>query len=121
MERSAGPRARARAEALRALPSVERIASALGEMPHSVAVRTARAVIEDARQAILAGGEPPHDLEDAARERAVAAQRASLRPVLNATGVIVHTNLVRAPLAEEAARAAVDAAGYSNLEYELDS
>ncbi|MBE3134498.1 MAG: L-seryl-tRNA(Sec) selenium transferase, partial [Acidobacteria bacterium] len=46
---------------------------------------------------------------------------ASLRPVINATGVIVHTNLGRAPLAEQAARAMVPiATGYSNLEYDLD-
>ena len=47
---------------------------------------------------------------------------ASLRPVINATGVIVHTNLGRAPLAEPAARAMVPiAAGYSNLEYDLST
>jgi L-seryl-tRNA(Ser) seleniumtransferase len=55
-----------------------------------------------------------------ARELAAAAARPSLRRVLNATGVIVHTNLGRAPLAEEVVRAALEgAAGYSNLEYDL--
>ena len=51
-----------------------------------------------------------------------ASNQSSLRPVINATGIIVHTNLGRAPLSE-AARAAVVAAsaGYSNLEYELDA
>jgi L-seryl-tRNA(Ser) seleniumtransferase len=49
-------------------------------------------------------------------------QRASLRPVLNATGVVLHTNLGRAPLAEAALAAiARVASGYTNLEYEIDS
>ncbi|HWG38643.1 MAG TPA: L-seryl-tRNA(Sec) selenium transferase [Terriglobales bacterium] len=57
-------------------------------------------------------------LEQAARDRL----RPSLRPVINATGVILHTNLGRAPLAKEAAaRVAEIAGGYSNLEFDLDS
>jgi L-seryl-tRNA(Ser) seleniumtransferase len=48
--------------------------------------------------------------------------RRSLRPVVNATGVILHTNLGRAPLPDAAIRAAADiAAGYSSLEYDLES
>ena len=48
--------------------------------------------------------------------------RPTLRPAINATGVIVHTNLGRAPLSAEA-RAAMDAValGYSNLEYDLEA
>ena len=54
-------------------------------------------------------------------ERLEAARRPSLRRVVNATGVVVHTNLGRAPLsAEAAARVAEIAASYSNLEYDLD-
>ena len=54
------------------------------------------------------------------REELVAARAPSLRRVLNATGVIVHTNLGRAPLAEEAIAQVVEAArGYSNLELDL--
>ncbi len=48
--------------------------------------------------------------------------RAKLRPVINATGIILHTNLGRAPIAEEAARAAYEAArGYLNLELDLET
>jgi L-seryl-tRNA(Ser) seleniumtransferase len=83
-----------------------------------------RDALDDARRAIAGGGSaPPEDewpaLIDA---RLSAAFQPSIRPVINATGVIVHTNLGRAPLST-VARTAVDAIsqGYSNLEYELDA
>jgi L-seryl-tRNA(Ser) seleniumtransferase len=94
-------------ERLRALPSVDRLATAV-----------ARAELADRRAALLAGDAVDDDPVAAARRRL----RPSLRRVLNATGVVVHTNLGRAPLAR-AAREAVDrvAAGYSNLELDLDA
>src|SRR4051812_31570310 len=104
---------------LRSLPAVDQLAARL-EAPREIAVAVARAVIEERRAELLAGGNGGEvDLVARARERAQAAQRASLRRILNATGVIVHTNLGRAPLAESA-RAAVArvAEGYSNLEWE---
>ncbi len=56
------------------------------------------------------------------RERLMERRRAGLRPVLNATGVVLHTNLGRAPLAPAAIRAVTAAAaGYSNLELDLDT
>jgi L-seryl-tRNA(Ser) seleniumtransferase len=59
-------------------------------------------------------------IETGVRARLSRATAASLRPVINATGVIIHTNLGRAPLAESAARMlAAVATGYSNLEYDL--
>jgi L-seryl-tRNA(Ser) seleniumtransferase len=82
-------------------------------------VDAARAVIERAREEIKAG-EDPGDLAARLREELAYTRRPRLRRVLNATGVVVHTNLGRAPLAEEAvARVAEVARGYSNLEYEL--
>jgi L-seryl-tRNA(Ser) seleniumtransferase len=97
---------RARA-ALRALPSVDRLAVAL-----------ARATLAERRAELLGGDAAEVDLVD----RALGRLRLSLRPVLNASGVIIHTNLGRAPLAR-AARAALarTAAGYSNLELDLAS
>jgi len=84
-----------------------------------LAVEAARAVIARARAEIAAGGDPG-DLEARFREELAAARTPSLRRVLNATGVVVHTNLGRAPLAQEAlARVAEAARGYSNLEYDL--
>jgi L-seryl-tRNA(Ser) seleniumtransferase len=84
-----------------------------------VAVRAARDAIGAAREALLDGDAGPADLRAEARARAEAASRPSLRRVLNASGVIVHTNLGRAPLAQAALDAiAGAAAGYSTLEYD---
>jgi L-seryl-tRNA(Ser) seleniumtransferase len=112
-------------EQLRALPSVEEAASALGEYPAGTAIRAARAEIAALRARILAGEDPD---ADAGAIRAAVAARAgemkgrSLRRVVNATGVILHTNLGRAPLAKQALDAVDDvAAGYSNLEFDLNS
>ena len=106
--------------ALRGLPSVEALAQTL-EGPRGVAVAAARAVIDDRRREILAGAATGAEgLEPAATARMVELQRASPRRVLNATGVILHTNLGRAPLAPVAAAAAAEAAsGYCDLELDL--
>jgi len=92
-------------ERLRELPSVDRLATSV-----------ARVVVGERREELLAGAADEADLVARAADRL----RPSLRRVVNATGVIVHTNLGRAPLAP-AARAAVArvAAGYANLEYDL--
>jgi L-seryl-tRNA(Ser) seleniumtransferase len=104
---------------LRSLPSVEKLAASL-DAPHSLAVAAAREAIAARREAIRAGATPAGDVRDDARERLDAARRPSLRRVINATGVIVHTNLGRAPLAAAARDAVARAAeGYSNLELDL--
>jgi L-seryl-tRNA(Ser) seleniumtransferase len=101
---------------LRDLPSVDELAR---EIEDPLAVDAARTVLERAREEIRAGADPG-DLAARVREELSAARAPSLRRVLNATGVIVHTNLGRAPLAEEALAQVVDAArGYSNLELDL--
>src|SRR5262249_41618719 len=86
-------------------------------------VRAARAEIGDARSAIAAGAPCPPlaALAKRAAARLAAARRPHLRPVINATGVVVNTNLGRAPLSEEAiAAVAAVARSCSNLEYELE-
>ena len=101
---------------LRDLPSVDELARAAGD---PLAVEAARAVIDRAREEIQAGTDPG-DLAARVRDELADARRPRLRRVLNATGVVVHTNLGRAPLAEEAVeRVAAAARGYSNLEYDL--
>jgi L-seryl-tRNA(Ser) seleniumtransferase len=101
---------------LRDLPSVDELAREAGD---PLAVDAARAVIERAREEIRAGGDPG-DLAARLREELADARRPRLRGVLNATGVVIHTNLGRAPLAEEALARVVEAGrGYSNLEFDL--
>jgi L-seryl-tRNA(Ser) seleniumtransferase len=104
---------------LRALPAVGELAGRLSGVAHGVAVRAAQEAIAEARERVL-GGEEAGDLEAAARKRLALLLGGTLRPVVNATGVIVHTNLGRAPLAEAARAAAAEAAsGYTNLEYDV--
>jgi L-seryl-tRNA(Ser) seleniumtransferase len=103
---------------LRDLPSVDELARGSGD---PLAVDAARAVIARAREALLVGDDPG-DLEERLRDELAAARKPALRRVLNATGVIAHTNLGRAPLADEALARVLEAArGYSNLEYDLDA
>jgi L-seryl-tRNA(Ser) seleniumtransferase len=101
---------------------------------HAPAVRAARQAVDARRSALVEGapGAEGGDGDDpAAAERGLvardaaarleAAGRARLRPLINATGVVVHTNLGRAPLAEAAIEhIGAVAAGYSNLEYDLE-
>jgi len=101
---------------LRDLPSVDELARSVDD---PLAVDAARAVLSAAREEIRADSDPG-DLVGRVRVELAAARRPRLRRVLNATGVIVHTNLGRAPLADEAiARMAEVARGYSNLEYDV--
>jgi L-seryl-tRNA(Ser) seleniumtransferase len=95
---------------LRDLPSVDRLATAV-----------ARAELQARREELLNGdGKDDTTVDLVARARA--RLRPKLRRVLNATGVVVHTNLGRAPLAVEAqAAVARIAAGYSNLELDLST
>ena len=101
---------------LRNLPSVDELARGVDD---PLAIEAARMVLTQAREDIRAGRDPG-DLPARLHERIAEARQPSLRRVLNATGVIVHTNLGRAPLAEPALRRVVESArGYSNLELEL--
>lgn len=112
---------------LRHVPSVEKLSQAVagaGGLPRRVVAEAARVEAERVRGQLLAGREPEAFEEIARRVRAglEAAGRATLRPVINGTGVVLHTNLGRAPLgAAVAARVAAVAAGYSNLEIDLES
>ncbi|MBV8715268.1 MAG: L-seryl-tRNA(Sec) selenium transferase [Chloroflexi bacterium] len=108
----------------RELPSVDRLLQddSLKTLPHDLVVHAAREVLDEARQATKNGGWP-HALDDLPRlvhERVVRETAPRLKAVLNASGVVIHTNLGRAPLSRAAMQAAQDAGlGYSNLEYDL--
>jgi L-seryl-tRNA(Ser) seleniumtransferase len=98
-------------ERLSALPAV-----------HRLAVIAARRAIEERRAELLAGSRSEADLAQRAVELMSELERPSLRRVINATGVILHTNLGRAPLPAVAREAVTRAAdGYSNLELDLAS
>jgi len=101
---------------LRDLPSVDELTRGFDD---PLAVESARGLLERAREEIRAGVDPG-DLASRLRDELAQARAPRLRRVINATGVIAHTNLGRAPLSDEAlARVREAARGYSNLEYDL--
>ncbi len=106
-------------EQLRALPSVESLLQQLAELearyPRALIVGETRRALERAREAIREG-RPPPALLPAIIEALEQLETPSLRRVINATGVVLHTNLGRAPLPQAALLA-----GYSNLEYDVAS
>lgn len=106
-------------EQFRSLPSVDQLAARLERLcpsfPRSLLVSEARRAMERARSRIRAGEQPTAEqIERDARAALEALTQPSLRRVINATGVVLHTNLGRAPLP-----AFTPAPGYSNLEYDL--
>ena len=100
------------------LPSVDQVLRRvlpIDGLPRDVITDEIRSAIDERRAAIRAGSsEPKNSIEDAVRERLTQLFDLTLKPVINATGVILHTNLGRAPLPEFA-----PIAGYSNVEYDL--
>jgi L-seryl-tRNA(Ser) seleniumtransferase len=115
-----------RMERLRALPSIDEllarpaVSSLLANQPRPLVVRVLREAVAQARARLL-GGEDRSFSEADVSEALARLTRPRLRPVLNATGVVLHTNLGRAPLAERAVeRLAAVARGYCNLELDLD-
>jgi L-seryl-tRNA(Ser) seleniumtransferase len=116
-------------EALRQLPPVgavldhEALQEAVCARGRAAVVHAVRAAIEEARSGLKVGMKPMADQGSLAR-RSLAildADHSQLRPVLNATGILLHTGLGRAPLAAEAiAAVALVAQGYCNLELDLE-
>ena len=104
---------------------MERLASAVEGLPRAAAVAASRRELAEQRSRILAGDGAETDFDrlvDAVTRRGTDLAAGTLRTVINATGVILHTNLGRAPLAPGAAEAAARiGAGYSNLELDLDT
>ena len=114
----------------RRLPSVDRVLSEdrikqLEESyPRVLLVELVRQCLEQERLSISSGNSCPSidEIAESVCAQVQALSHPSLRPVINATGVILHTNLGRAPLSQEAMAAMnVAARGYCNLEFDLDS
>ena len=113
---------------LRRLPGVDHLLqqpelqALIGAYSHAAVVDAIRTILDTARQTMREGGALPDEAQLVAAVAGAVAQtwQPTLAPVINASGVIIHTNLGRAPLSEQAlAAVAAVAAGYSNLEYDL--
>ncbi|MGJ7539084.1 L-seryl-tRNA(Sec) selenium transferase [Brevibacterium luteolum] len=107
----------------RAIPRTDRLmehpqlVAASRSLGRSVVLGLVRAAQDRARRGEISAAE----VVDAVLEAAGSQRASSLTPVLNATGVIIHTNLGRAPLSEPARQALADAAGYVDVELDLPS
>ena len=115
---------------LRQLPSVDKILSdrRIGQLieqySHGTVVNLVRQRLEEVRNSLLKGSKLPtlEEIIDSINAKAKQLLEPSLVPVINASGVILHTNLGRAPLSEDAIKAMkLVAQGHSNLEYDLTS
>lgn len=123
-----------RQDLLRRLPGVDRILElakknpAFDEVPKTVLLASVRAALADLRQALSAdkgdvsdSGIDNEAVLAAVQKRVASAMRLNLRRAVNASGVVVHTNLGRSVLADHACRHMIDIAkNYSNLEYDLE-
>ncbi len=121
-----------RKEYLKNLPKIDEILIVLEkdgvsrEFPRNVVVDTSRSLVGEMRDAIVARkGKPPRLLTarkaaEEVKKRLLKLREFSLKKVVNATGIILHTNLGRAPLSERAIERIVEVSrGYSNLEFNL--
>jgi L-seryl-tRNA(Ser) seleniumtransferase len=105
----------------RELPPVDQVVDGLGEtaLPRPLVVDCARSALDLARDEIARGGKA--DANRIAADLVAGLERSASQKVINASGVLLHTNLGRAPLSPRAAEAALAAAAsYTNLEIDLD-
>jgi L-seryl-tRNA(Ser) seleniumtransferase len=111
---------------LRSLPSVDSLLAELGvsDLPRPVVLAVVRRTLAEARRrarAVAGGTQPPAALL-LIRAALDDLRRTRIQPVINATGIIIHTNLGRSPLSARAAAAVHGVAiNYNNLEYDLDT
>ncbi len=104
--------------------SAERLASLRQEYSHETIVDITRQILDELRSSLLKGNPEPafEEIVNSVALRIEALGTVGPRPVINATGVIIHTNLGRAPLSTEAIAAMKPAsAGFTNLELDLES
>ena len=102
----------------------ERVRRAGRQYPHERLVAVVREQLEQERKSIMAGKKASSfdGIVDSVLSQLASIESVSLRPLINATGVILHTNLGRAPLSREAIAAMESVSrGYSNLEFDLES
>ncbi len=112
----------ARQAALRDLPSIDRLAGSarLADFTEPIRLAAARHAVTTVRRALIAGKPVAESIDDVAFNWALAAGQNSVRPVINASGVILHTGLGRARLAEAAVSAIQEtAAHHATVEFDL--
>ncbi len=113
------------------IPAVEKVLNALkksdfqSRLPQPLVTELVRQEISELREQVRAGTVEPGEFEEIVgeiRQKLAALERSRLQPVINGTGVIIHTNLGRSPLSSAAGDAIREiGTGYSNLELDLDS
>lgn len=118
-------------ESLRALPSLDKLLSSpaghhlIESYSRDLTVEALRSTLEDLRTQVLNGAEIPISTESILEQAALWLEKnllPTLRPVINATGVIIHTNLGRAPLSKAAQQAMIEVGTqYNTLEFDLES
>jgi L-seryl-tRNA(Ser) seleniumtransferase len=113
---------------LRNLPAVDGLLNTATELidnyGREATTDACRTVLDSLRQRILSGETPAIDSDSVLAETAAHLQHRfapTLRPVINATGVIIHTNLGRSPLAQSAQRAMQEMSAYNTLEFDLET
>src|SRR5262245_48859784 len=109
------------ASRLRSIPAVEKVLHVLGctGLPRAVVVAHVRQELAALRKLPqIPAGEA---IIEKIRQSLAALRQSRIQPVINGTGILIHTNLGRAPLAPAAKEALVSAAGYTNLEFDLAS
>lgn len=114
---------------MRGLPSVDKVLAhpalqaARSDLPHDIVALAARQALDRLRTSLASGSGAAILLDDIAENAVSLAHHMSspsLRRAINATGVVIHTNLGRAPLSKAAVEAITAVARYSNLEYDLE-
>lgn len=108
---------------VRSLPAVEKVLSALG--PQGIPRQLVTTLVREQLEGLRSAGRGVESLEEflgLIRPELARLERCRIRPVINATGVLLHTNLGRAPITREAAARALEAAtNYNNLEFDLET
>ncbi|CAN0490792.1 unnamed protein product, partial [Discosporangium mesarthrocarpum] len=121
-----------RSSALRLLPSVDQLLrlEGLQSLPRAVLTRVARALVDELRQGVLDGVIDAEQMKQRCAEQALVASvtehcanaaRRRHERVYNATGIVLHTGIGRAPISPVAVQAIADAAGYSIVEVDPTS
>ena len=117
----------ARSDPRRAIPGVDRLLAQpwclilIGSWGRVWITARVRAVLDDVRSGAIPLPDSVDDYEELVQMEVARSETPSLRSVINGTGVILHTNLGRAPLALEARDAMSAAVGYGNVEFDLET